>query len=348
MKIHHVLCLGVLYCASVSAQPVFSRSSLPSQVSNYVRAYYSTNNPNVASLLTLTNISGLPLPPGATNAVWDFSQAEHPYETVLRTDIVPVDDGGYDSGQFPNAAYAERDTLEPASQIAWRYYGSTNAGRLYYGFYDPPNQNADSLVVFDQPTADIPATVQYGQTWNRSVTWHGLVLGDPIYYYFSASATVDAYGTLNLPGLGSIPALRIHETHAYEADWQSSPVDIHTNQYYYWLVPGLGVAAQIFEFGDNVLYPLGLPNTNTIERVFYANYYPPPPPPAPTNWVRLHLQAGLARLDWLHVSNASAYRVDYAASLVSTNWQTLSLTTNTNYSDVLTTTQRFYRVVPQP
>ncbi len=336
--------LNVLCCASAEAQVNFTASSLPSQAGQYYRAFYSTNV-NAAPLLALTNGAQL----------WDFSQPQQPNETILRTDIIAPGSGA-DGGSFPTASYSEQDTMEPNNQIAWRYYGLTNLGRMYYGFYNPLDQNASYLVVFDQPTVDVPTSVQYGQTWNRTVTWSGLVLGFlPVNYHFTANATVDAYGTLVLPTIGGVSALRVHEVHGYEAsepngDGTSTVIDLHTNQYYYWLVQGLGVAAEVFQFGDNVLFPLGLPNTNMVLRVLQTSYFTNQTILGSVSGLRIRLQSGSAHLDWSSFTNASSYRIEAAAALggTNTNWQLLGLPTSNSWSDSLTATQRFYRVFAKP
>jgi hypothetical protein len=361
MKKQLTVLLGILLTFSASAQVVFTVSSLPSLIGDYNCSYYSTNSLNVMTMLNLnTNNSPiLPDPKGEVSnsipQIWNFSQLEQTNESVLRTDIISPANGP-DGGDFPAAAYAEQDTLEPDNQIAWRYYSITNQGRYYYGYYDPPNADADSLVQFDQSTIDVPATVQYGQTWTRSVAWTGLVdYFFEIDYQFTAAATVDAYGTLMLPGIGNVPALRVHETHIYQASEEIDgedpvPVDLNTNQYYYWLVPNIGVAVQIFEFGDNVLYPTGLPATNSVERMFYTSYYTNPPIYNPPVQVNLHiqLQNESVLLNWASFSNSSSYQVQASGSLASTNWQSIGLTTNNSWSDTLSTTQRFYRVVGSP
>ncbi len=237
-----------------------------------------------------------------------------------------------------------------SQQIAWRYYSFASQGRFYHGFYNPVDLNADYLAVFDQPTVDIPASVQLGQTWSRTVTWHGHVLDIfPISYQFTCSAIVDAYGTLDLPGIGGVPALRVHEVHDYESSWLLDPVNSSTNQYYYWLVPGLGVAAQVILLGDNMLYPTAnLPYENVVLRMFQSNYFTNQAPPVvlyPTGNLRLHLQSGSAVLDWDVFTNVSSYRVEYLGGLAGTNWQSLGSLTNRTWSDALTTTQRFYRVI---
>ena len=134
----------------------------------------------------------------------------------------------------------------------------TNQGRIYYGF-DEPVAGASPEAVFVPPTIDIPATVQLGQTWTRSLYWPTL------YYevilvsnYFTCCANVDAAGSMALPGIGTVQALRVHEVHSYTISEVTDPpilLDMHTNDYYYWLVPGVGVAVQVILYGNNVLYP---------------------------------------------------------------------------------------------
>ncbi len=343
MKTNALFCLAATLCVSARGQTTFPSSDLPHQVGQYLQAYYSTNSTGLSALLTA---------PGGPQR-WDISRSQTATETVLRTDIITPANGA-DGSSFPQATYAEQDTMEPNSQISWSYYNLTGTGRTYYGFYNPLDQNADYLVVFDEPTVDIPLTVHYGQTWNRSVTWSGLVLGlFPIDYQFHASATVDAYGTLVLPSLGAVPALRVHEVHGYEADepngdGTSTPVDIHTNQFYYWLVPKIGVAVQVFEFGDNVLFPAGLPYTNSLVRTFQASYYTNAPILGSVSGLTIRATSGSARLNWLGFTNAAGYRVEYIGTPANPAWQFLGQSGSNSWSDPLTATQRFYRVFATP
>jgi hypothetical protein len=347
------ICSGIMFGLSVNAAGFnFSATNLPSQLGQYNCSYFSTNNLNVAAMLTLTTNSGGLGPPGQ-GPTWDFSQPQQTNETVLRTDII-APAKGMDGGHFPNAAYAEQDTTEtPASTnlTAWRYYSITSQGRLYYGSY-VPNTRADGLALFDPPTVDIPATVTNGQTWTRSTSWNSTIDGYlPISYAFSDTSTVDAQGTLILPNIGAVQALRVHEVHGYTGLLDGYyPEEIVTNQYYYWLVPGLGVAVQIGVYGNNILDPTTMPFTNSVERMFYASYFTNTPPPSnnpTTGNLHVQLQSGLAFLTWT-ITNSTSYQVQASGSLNSTNWQVLGLTSNTNWTDALTSTQRFYRVVGLP
>jgi hypothetical protein len=348
------ICSALLFGLSVDAAQVHfvASTSLPSQVGQYNSSYISTDNPNVPAMLAfITNSSGpLPTSPGPT---WDFSQAQQDTETILRTDIIAPADGP-DGDSFANATYAEQDTAEtpaPPSQTAWRYYSLTNQGRTYYGSYVPGTE-ADGLALFSPPTMDIPGTVTNGQTWARTTSWNSTLDGYfPIYYQFSDTSIVDAQGTLILPSIGSVQAFRVHEIQGYIGTLYGTPYETVTNQYYYWLVPGLGVAVQITLFGNNTLYPATLPFTNSVERMYYASYFTNPVlqtnNPLPGN-LHIQLQSGAAVLNWMPFTNSTSYQVQANGSLTSTNWRVLGLTSSTNWSDSLTTTQRFYRVVGEP
>jgi hypothetical protein len=301
-------------------------------------------------MLALTTSPGVPGAP-ATNGPqsWNFSQSKQGNEVILRTDIISPS-SGLDGGSFPSAGWAEQDTIEPSDENAWRYYSLTNQGRFYYGFAVDTDVDASSLVVFNSSTLDITNTVRYLQTWNRTVTWHGVADGLPVSYNFTASATVDAFGTLALPTIGPVPALRVHEVHNYQATYPGfGLVDSHQNQYYYWLVPRLGVAVQITLFGDNTVFPLGLTETNAVMRMFADNYFTNSPATnmTTTSSGNLHIQlhSGAAVLNWDVFTNATSYRVDMANSLPPTNWQSLGSTTNRSWTNTGITTQRFFRVV---
>ncbi len=352
-------CLVVPLGLSVNAasQFHFYATNLPSQTGTYNCSYFSTNSQNVAAMLTLTtNSSGGLIPPG-TEPTWDFSQAQQASESILRTDIISPA-AGMDGSSFPDAGYAEQDAVETmtyTNQTAWRYYGITNQGRLYYGSY-VADTAADGLAVFAPATLDVPATVTNGQTWTRATAWNTTVytiFGPyPIYYEFSAAARVDAQGTLILPNLGAFEALRVHETHGYTGLLDGLyPEEIVTNQYYYWLVPGLGVAAQITIYGSNQVDGETPPFTNSVERMYSASYYTNPPPistqPTIGN-LHIRLQSGTAALSWIPFTNSTSYQVQASGSLTRTNWQLLGLTSSTNWSDILNSTQRFYRVVGLP
>ena len=353
MKMRTILTVYLLVAGMLArGQLIVNSTNAPHQAGQFTRFYYNTNNTDVPSMLVLVNgTNQIPSPiPGVTNypQTWNFSKPQQSNEIVLRTDIVAVSNAP-ESDAFSAAQYVERDTFEPDNQIAWRYYSLTNLGRLYHGFYNPVEDNADYLVEFGEPTLDLPATIQYGQKWTRAVTWHGFVMSLPIDYYFHTAAEVDSSGALSLPGIGMVPSIRVHEIHRYQANYLSFPIVLYTNHYYYWLSREVGVAVQIFQLSGNTLSPFTPPlHTNTVLRMFEASFYTNSVPSISLGNLRLQIQAGAAVLNWDAFSNSTSYRIESVDSISDSNWQSLGLSTNRTWNDTLTTTQRFYRVVGLP
>ena len=344
------------------AQIQFTTNDLPCQVGQYNCSYVSSNV-DVSRYLTLvTNRAPPPSGGGETTPqFWGFSRGQQPYESILRTDIITPADGA-DGSYFPSAAYAEQTTMEPSSVIAWCYYGfgdeGTNQGRIYYGF-DEPVAGASSEAVFVPPTIDIPATVQLGQTWTRSLYWSTL------YYeailvsnYFAASATVDAFGSLALPGIGTVQALRVHEVHSYTISIVADPpmlLDMHTNDYYYWLVPGVGVAVQVILYGSNVVYSEEMPCTNTVQRMCFASYFTNSTVTGSSNSIptfstnlQISLQGTSVVLNWDAFTNSTNYEVDFTTSLSPASWRSLGTTMGNTWTDSMSHAQGFYQVVGTP
>jgi hypothetical protein len=188
----------------------FSATNLPSRIGEYNLSYFSTNNVNVAAMLTLVTNSG-GLSPTSAGPTWDFSQAEQPTETVLRTDIISPADGT-DGTDFIGATWAEQysQIIGSATNITgWNYYSMTNQGRMDYGTY-APGTDLDGLALYDPPYFDVPATVTNGQSWTMTTSWDSTLEGYyPVVFDFSATSVVDAYGTLILPNLGELHAWRV-------------------------------------------------------------------------------------------------------------------------------------------
>lgn len=331
---------------------VFSASGLPWQAGDSNSSYFSTNNSQVAAMLTLTtNASGI-TPPGL-GPIWDFSQLQQSNETLVRADMVAPAEG-MDGGCFPDATYAEQDTaISPTAtnQTGWCYYSLTSTGRVDYGLY-VPDTGADGLAVFAPAMVDVPATVTNGQTWTYSTAWNSTIYGIyPVTYLFSDTSQADALGTMVLPNLGIFSALRVHEVHVYTGLlYGAYTVEIVTNQCYYWLVQNLGVVAQITMYGNNMVGGETPAFTNSVQRMYYASYYTNAPSPteyAITGNLHIQMQSGSVFLTW-NITNSTSYQVQANGSLNSANWQVLGLTSNTNWTDSLSTTQRFYRVVGLP
>lgn len=319
----------LLSCASAGAQFTFRASDLPSQVGQYSRAYISTN----------VDASGLVGSTGGPQR-WDFSHKLQPNEPVRRMDVVAPTDGGHNS-DFPNAAYAERYTDETAGTQSWDYYRiGLNVGRTDYGFYA---SFLGGATVLSPPVVDIPDPLGLGTNWSyTTVETTDAIAFDPV--HANVSATVDAYGTVALPQIGEVAALRVNQLTMA----QSFLGGIQYFREYYWLVPGIGKAVHVISAHSDSPPPLGFTNTYEVRRMFEANSLSPPPVFTPVANLHIQTQGGLALLTWQPATNASGYRVDGLGTLATTNWQSLGLPTTNFWSDSLTATQRFYRVYVRP
>ena len=84
------------------------------------------------------------------------------------------------------------------------------------------------------------------------------------------------------------------------------------------LCPGVGVAVQVILYGNNVLYPADMVCTNTVQRMYFANYFTNSTVTGPTNSIP-HLQTNLqvslqgtsVVLNWDTFTNSTNYEVDF-------------------------------------
>ena len=337
------LLLGLLlFTPSAQAQVTIAVTNLPSRVGvDYYRAYINTAD---------VGISGLLGTPGGPRR-WDFSPPQRPDEVVRRTDIVAVSDGGHGAG-FGAAAYAERVTNEGNGRQDWSYYRLvTNVARRYYGFYDAvanPDCPAKTFTTYD-----LPATVSYGQTWSRTVDFADCASGFNLAVHFTSQATVDAWGTVVLPGIGEVPALRLNEMNTYDVTLVDFGIPLSTTTYrnYYWLVRGIGKAVHILSPGyTGTSAPADFATAKTFLRTFESNTARDYLTPLTVSDLRLTRQGTWAVLDWRPEPNASGYRVETLGSLSSTNWQLVTEPSVNTWSNLLsvTETQRFFRVFSKP
>jgi hypothetical protein len=331
----------VVFATRANAQVVVPMSSLPSLVGEYNLSYVRTD----------TDVSALIGKSGSN--YWNFSQPQASGDSIQRLDIVSVADGG-DGGSFTNATYAEQFTGGPLYPgPAWQFYSITSGvGRDYYGFVDDLSVYTTGLVIFNHPTVDLPDPVKYGQTWKREVE---LPIYEPGISFpvemidFNDSSSVDAYGSVALPGVGETPCLRVSATDTYVLsiyNSRSRGYDYYATEYqtnYQWLVPGIGLAAEVVQYGGDTA-AFGATYTNTFQRVFL---YPPLPPPPPLG---LALHTNIAVLTWASTSNASGYVVQTLTNLNLTNWLPVAQLINHSLSVPIIegASQQCFRIFAQP
>ncbi len=335
----HLSLLAALLGFTAHGQITFSVATLPHEIGDYNRAYLATN----------VDVSGPLGNPGGPQR-WDFSQPQASGEVIQRTDVVPPTDGG-NQAPFPQATYAERARNESTGALTWSYYQVVpNQGREYYGFVDT-NSNPDSPIkTFSAPTIDLPDPVQFTQTWTRSADFADFAVLIDFEVHFTAQARVDAYGTVALPDLGVLPALRVNEVHEYDYIDLTFGAFNYTNYFrdYYWLAPGVGKAVEIISPGSNTgAPPENFTSAAAMTRVFETGSVQPAA--QTVSPLRLHLQDGQAILDWGAGANASGYRVEFASPLAAGNWSMCAEPfLNTWTEPVGTNAQRFYRVFAEP
>jgi len=315
------LCLAVFGCLPVNAQITFTASDMLTVIGESSQAYISTNtNPS-------TNIG-----PTGGPQTWDFSQAPQE-DYVRRLDIVPPTDGGHQAN-FTNATYAERYTDKVSVFQEWDYYNlTTNAGLIYYGSY---NTNGGA-VVWSNSVTDIPAIVGYGTNWSYKFSTTNI---SPYTINDTVTASVDAYGTVVLPQIGKVQALRVNELTEEHVIIHFQPPQTNYVRDFFWLVPGIGKAVDIVSSISTSPPPTNFTLAYEVRRVFEAN-------PA---GLQIHLQSGLAILNWLPATGVHGYQLQLQAigDLTMTNWQILASPASNFWSEALTPTQRFYRVFIEP
>jgi hypothetical protein len=333
-------------CFPACAQIVFTAADLPSHAGDYYRAYVNTAGIDVSALVGQ---------PGGPRR-WDFSGTAGPNDALRRMEVVPPSDGGQGSS-FPDAAYAERLTTEATGVQSWSYYRIvTNEGRRYYGFFDAVANPAQPVTVFNAPTTDLPDRIGYGTNWNRTVDWLDLIDAGffqlQVAVHFTSQAQADAYGTVVLPGIGEVPALRVNEVNTYEVTDLSLGIPLSTEYFrnYYWLVRGVGKAVHIISNGATTVPPANFTTAKTVLRVFAASNVTDGPSLRPVAALRIRAQPQMAILDWLSETNRSGYRVESLDFLGGTNWQVLAEPSGNSWSNALlpAATQRFYRVFSKP
>jgi hypothetical protein len=198
-------------------------------------------------------------------------------------------------------------------------------------------------VIFQAPAVDIPGSIAFGTNWTFS--W----VADVGYEIdLTANATVDAYGTMVLPQIGEVSALRVNQLSCEQRFIGVLLLQTSYFREYYWLVPGIGKAVHVISASGSSPPGLNFAPAQEVRRMFEASGITNQPMFGPVASLRIRRQSTLAVLDWPRQTNASGYRVEALGNVADTNWQLLSQPATNSWSEALTTTQRFYRVWWKP
>ena len=341
MKALAQLLIPLLCGFSASGQISFRTTDVPRQIGqDYWQAYVDTSEKNVSQLL---GVKGGP-------QRWDFSAPPIAGEAVQRMDIVAAGDGGHGS-EFPQAAYAERVTRVADGCQTWSYFKViAGGGRFYYGFHDAC-KSPQPDIVFDAPTIDLPEDLTFGQSWQREVDWTDTIDAGFIVLrvaiHFTNQSEVDAYGTVVLPGIGEVPALRVNEVNTYvttDLDY-GIPIETQVFRNYVWLVSGIGKAVHILSPPGASAPPENFATAKTVLRVFESSRTEIRCEPVKN--LRIARKGQEVFLSWDKGTLASGYRIESCERLSGdAPWEVLAETTDNFRFDPVPRGEgsRFYRV----
>ena len=232
--------VGILFSiGGVQGQVTITSADMFNTIGQYYRVYANNGSADVTGRLGNT---GGP-------QTWDFTTG--PQDITYRFDYVTTNDASA-GADFPLAKFAERQTDEATgTQMAWLFLQQVpGKGRVNYGFYNPNSDPTEGI--FTPPITDFPDPLRYQDTWTCATSFtydfQGLI---PVKEDYTATATVDAYGTIKLPGIGSVSCLRINELdqHDISADVDDSgdyqPLETDYIRIYFFVSPGHGIVATI-------------------------------------------------------------------------------------------------------
>jgi hypothetical protein len=256
---------------------------------------------------------------------------------------VPPSDSGCQSS-FPNATYAIFYTNEDSSWVEWDFYSSdAKTGRLFHGADVPVFGGTDvtglGAQVFSPASVDIPVAVGYGSNWSYTVS------ATETFYSFeeTVTATADAWGTIILPRIGPMQALRVNQLTKAVETFGGLPVSTYFVREYYWLAPGFDKVVHIVSEHTSQS-----PSTNFDAAFEVRVVFASSATPTPVTGLQIVARNGIGTLTWQLEQDATTYQVQTTDRLSSTNWQTLGFPVSNSWVQILTAPQRFYRVLISP
>jgi len=253
--------------------PVLTSDDFFHEVGDYYRSWSNDLNVSVSGLL---GSAGGP-------QTWDFTTG--PTDEIKRFDYVPIDDGDdpgagfYAADHFAAAGFSQRMTEEIGSDQAWMYLDQTaGVGRINYGYYWPDgNALTDDWSVFTPSILDFPDPLLWGDSWLLSTSYVfqmydlGQVLDVRI--DLTIDASVDAWGTVVLPSLGPVDALRVNTEQTsviyiwLESQWL--PIGTQYIRIYDWVGVNSDIAVEIGSVVSETSMP---PDGFTIASIFVRQF----------------------------------------------------------------------------
>lgn len=366
--------VGAAAVSAARGQTIITAEDMFNKVGQYYKAYANTKDYVLAGELGKAG----------TNQFWNFTKG--PTNDIYRFDYVGVNEGGFGK-DFPQAKFAERKTEQGDGSQAWLFLEQASGrGRVVYGFYEPKFPSilgsSNPSHPLDPPIVDFPETIRYGDAWEASTSYRtdiilsdsepdpddptggGGTFGIPIRVVRNSAAKVDAYGIINLPGIGFGDALRVNELveQVTEADlfgegsFETVSTDYIRNLY--WLRKDRGIVAQITSRQQSTQPSDEFTTAAAFIRMFETNHgestVAVPPPPEGITGFTITMGQGLVRqalLNWNTHPRAFSYKVEYTSDPSKPeSWITLQTTQSNHLLDTTVSgaSVRFYRITGVP
>lgn len=335
----------LLSAGAAHAQVTITSQDLFSTAGQYYRVYANSKGGTIDVTGKAGNAGG--------PQTWDFSTG--PTDVKYRFDYLNPS-AGQSSSDFGQAKVAEQQTDESTGNaLAWLYLQQVpGKGRINYGFVNPDSDPSEAI--FTPAIVDFPDPMQYQNSWTVTTTFDFTVEGIlPARINYTAKAKVDAFGTINLPGIGSGDCLRVNELDQYDTlvdmDLTGNYSKLETDyiRSYYFFRPGHGLVAEIVSQQSTSAAPSDEFSTAAqFTRMFdFSRSGTTNQAPSGIAGLQLKVAQGIPQLTWSAGSNSSTYQVQFTSNVVdSTSWKTIATTTNTSYQDLAITNSplRFYRI----
>lgn len=288
---------------------------------------------------------------------WSFGSEFLPRTRTYLWEIISIEESGYQS-EFPLATFVERKTDEVTQQVSHQFMAQVQGeGREVFGWRDISVDGSAPVKHMEPSIIDFPNEIRYEDTWTNSTSWTQEIIGLPVIFSRVSNFKVDAYGLLQLPGeLSFDNALRVNEyvTTSVAADvfgtgdYQTVSTDYA--RFYYWLRPGLGIAAQMASVQSSTPVPEQFNLALQFVRTFETNktLIEDCPEALPVEDLQIEINRGTALLSWTKVECVSLYRVEYSPTPMNPEtWQTLKESKDNFATDLNLDSKprRFYRVV---
>jgi len=228
--------------------PVLTSDDFFHDIGDYYRSWSNDLNVSVSGLL---GSAGGP-------QTWDFTSG--PTDEIKRFDYVLTDDGDdpgagfYAADHFPDADFAQRMTEEIGSDQAWMYLDQVaSVERTNYGYYWPDgNSETNDWSVFTPSILDFPDPLEWGDSWLLQTSYQFQMYDSGVLDVrvdVTIDADVDAWGTVLLPSLGPVEALRVNteQTSAIYV-WlaeQWIPIGTQYTRIYDWVGVGSDIIVEI-------------------------------------------------------------------------------------------------------